>query len=95
MEQQPKIKEVVDNKETKNRTTLPLEEDKLGVYIKLLETEVWINKTNIPMELAIEEKQTKQMNNWYSWNITNIWTSSVRKKCTVSLNQDLGTTRSE
>jgi hypothetical protein len=27
----------------------------LGVYIKLLETDVWIHKTNIAIELAIEE----------------------------------------
>jgi hypothetical protein len=41
-EQQPKIEEVVDDKEQKNRTTSPLKENKLGVYIKLLETDVWI-----------------------------------------------------
>jgi hypothetical protein len=58
-EQQPKIEEVVDDKELKNRTTLPLEEDKLGVYIKLLEIDVWIHKTNIAMELAIEENSKK------------------------------------
>jgi hypothetical protein len=56
MEQQPKIEEVVDDEEQKNRTTLPLKEDKLGVYIELLETDVWIHKTNIATELAIEEK---------------------------------------
>jgi hypothetical protein len=49
----------VDDKELKNRTTLPLEEDKLGVYIKLLEIDVWIHKTNIAMELAIEENSKK------------------------------------
>jgi Reverse transcriptase (RNA-dependent DNA polymerase) len=58
-EQQPKIEEVVDDEETKNRTTLPLEENKMGVYIKLLETDVWINKTNIATELAIEENSKK------------------------------------
>jgi Reverse transcriptase (RNA-dependent DNA polymerase) len=58
-EQQPKIKEVVDNEEPKNRTTLPLKENKLGVYIELLETNVWIHKTNITTELAIEEKSKK------------------------------------
>jgi hypothetical protein len=36
------MEEVVDDEEPKNQTTLPLEEDKLGVYIKLLETDVWI-----------------------------------------------------
>jgi hypothetical protein len=40
--------------------TLPLKEDKLGVYIKLLETDVWICKTNIATELAIEENNKKQ-----------------------------------
>jgi hypothetical protein len=39
-EQQPEIEEVVDNEETKNRMTLPLKENKMGVYIKLLETDV-------------------------------------------------------
>jgi hypothetical protein len=58
-EQQPKIEEVVDDKEPRNRTTLPLEEDKLGVYIRLLETDVWIHKTNIAMKLAIEENSKK------------------------------------
>jgi hypothetical protein len=60
MEQQPKIEEVVDDKERKNRTTLPIVEDKLGVYINLLETDVWICKTNIATELAIEENSKKQ-----------------------------------
>jgi hypothetical protein len=58
-EQQPKIEEVVDNKEPKNWTTLPLKENKMGVYIKLLETDVWIYKTNIAMELAIEGNSKK------------------------------------
>jgi hypothetical protein len=39
--------------------TLLLEEDKLGVYIKLLETDVWIHKTNITTKLAIEENSKK------------------------------------
>jgi hypothetical protein len=59
-EQQPRIEKVVDDKETKNRTTLPIVEDKLGVYIELLETDVWIHKTNIATELAIEENSKKQ-----------------------------------
>jgi hypothetical protein len=60
MEQQPKIEEVVDDEEQKNRTTLPLKKDKLGAYIKLLETNVWIYKTNIATEPAIEENSKKQ-----------------------------------
>jgi hypothetical protein len=59
-EQQPKIEEVVDEEEQKNRMTSPLKDNKLGVYIKLLETDVWIHKTNIAMELAIEENSKKQ-----------------------------------
>jgi hypothetical protein len=39
-EQQPKIEEVVDDEEPKNWTALPLKENKMGVYIKLLETDV-------------------------------------------------------
>jgi hypothetical protein len=60
MEQQPKIEEVVDDEERKNRATLSLKEDKLGVFIKLLETDVWIYKTNITTELAIEENSKNQ-----------------------------------
>jgi hypothetical protein len=56
MEQQPEIEEVVDKEETKNQMTFPLKEDKLGVY---LETDVWIHKTNIATELAIEENSKK------------------------------------
>jgi hypothetical protein len=60
IKQQPRIEEVVDDDKSKNRTTLPLEEDKLGVYIELLETDMWICKTNITTELAIEENSKKQ-----------------------------------
>jgi Reverse transcriptase (RNA-dependent DNA polymerase) len=59
-EQQPKIEEVVDKEEPGNRTILPLKKNKLGVYIELLETDVWIHKINIAMELAIEENSKKQ-----------------------------------
>jgi hypothetical protein len=58
-EQQPKIEEVADDEESKNWTTLPLKENKMGVYIKLLETDVWIYKTNIATEPAIEENSKK------------------------------------
>jgi hypothetical protein len=58
-EQQPKIEEVEDDEELKNWTTLPLKENKMGVYIKLLETDVWIHKTNITMKLAIEGNSKK------------------------------------
>jgi hypothetical protein len=59
-EQQPRIEEVKDIDESRNRTTLPMVENKLGVYIKLLETDVWICKTNITTELAIEENSKEQ-----------------------------------
>jgi hypothetical protein len=39
--------------------TLPLKEEKMGVYIELLRTDVWIHKTNITTELAIEENSKK------------------------------------
>jgi hypothetical protein len=58
-EQQPRMEEVVDNEKPKNRTTLPLKENKMGVYIELLETDVWIHKTNIATELAMEENSKK------------------------------------
>jgi hypothetical protein len=58
-EQQPKIEEVVDDEEPKNQATLPLKENNMGAYIELLETDVWINKTNIATELAIEENSKK------------------------------------
>jgi hypothetical protein len=45
--------------QTKNRTTFSLEEDTMGDYIKLLETDVWIHKTNIATELAIKENSKK------------------------------------
>jgi hypothetical protein len=36
-----------------------MEEDKRKIFIKLLETNVWIHKTNIATELAIEENNKK------------------------------------
>jgi Reverse transcriptase (RNA-dependent DNA polymerase) len=39
--------------------TLPHKENKMRVYIELLETDVWIHKTNIATELAIEENSKK------------------------------------
>jgi hypothetical protein len=49
----------VDKEGTKNRMTSPIEEDKMGVYIKLLEADVWIHKTNIATELAIKQNSKK------------------------------------
>jgi hypothetical protein len=57
--QQPQIEEVKDKEKSKNRITSPLKENKLGVYIELLENDVWIHKTNIATELAIEENSKK------------------------------------
>jgi hypothetical protein len=46
------------------------------------------------MELAIEENSKKMDKTDKHWqNITNIWTYLVKKRHTVSLNQDLGITR--
>jgi hypothetical protein len=36
-----------------------MEEDKKKIFIELLETKVWIHKTNIATELAIEENSKK------------------------------------
>jgi hypothetical protein len=58
-EGQPKIEGVADEEETNNRTISPLQEDKMGVYIELLETDVWIHKMNVTTELAIEENNKK------------------------------------
>jgi hypothetical protein len=49
----------VDEEEKKNRTISLIEEDKKKIFIKLLETNVWIHKMNIAMELAIEENNKK------------------------------------
>jgi hypothetical protein len=49
----------VDKEEKKNRTTYPMEEDKKEIFIELLETDVWIHKTNIATELAIEKNIKK------------------------------------
>jgi hypothetical protein len=96
-EQQPKIEKVVDDEEPKNWTTLPLKENKMGVYIKLLETDVWIHKTNIATELAIE-KNSKKMDKMDEQLVPVEYHKyldiSAKKRHTVSPNQDLGTIRS-
>jgi Spy/CpxP family protein refolding chaperone len=94
-EQQSKIEEVVDKEETKNRMTSPIEEDKMGVYIKLLEADVWNHKTNIATELKAARRLRKQIKDWYWKDITNIWIFSMKKRHINFLNQDLGTTRSK
>ena len=60
MEQQPKVKEIVEEEETKNHTSNPIEEDKDVILIKLLEEMTWINKTNVVTELAIKENDKKE-----------------------------------
>ena len=57
--QQPKVEQIVDEEEKKNHTILPLEEDRNEILIKLLETDVWIHKTNIATDLAIEANSKK------------------------------------
>jgi hypothetical protein len=64
--------------------TLPLKENKMGVYSELLETDVWIYKTNIATELGIEENSKK--------------TGKIDKQLVPAEyyeNQDLGITRSK
>jgi hypothetical protein len=56
---QPKLEEVADEEEKKNWTTFLIEEDKKEIFIKLMETNVWIHKINIAIELAIEENHKK------------------------------------
>jgi hypothetical protein len=96
-EQQPKIEEVADDEELKNWTTLPLRENKMGVYIKLLGIQMCgSTRPTLPQSLLLRKivrKQTKRTNNWYRRNITNTWTFLVKKRHTVSLNRDLGITR--
>src|SRR5271168_133026 len=62
--QQPKIEEVVDEEKRKNHTSIPLEQNRNEILIELLETDVWIHKTNIATDLAIEanSKKIKQTN---------------------------------
>jgi hypothetical protein len=95
MEQQPKIEEVVDKELTKNQMTLLLKKDKLGVFIKLLETDTRPTSQRNLLLRKIARNRTKRMNNWYRRNIMNIWTSSAKKRHTAFLNRDLGITRSK
>jgi methyl coenzyme M reductase subunit D len=78
--------------------TLLLKEDKVGVYIKLLKTDVWIHKTNIATEIAIEEN-SKKMDKMDEQLVPAEYHEYLdifsKEKHTVSPNQDLGTTRSK
>jgi hypothetical protein len=67
----------------------------MGVYIKLLETDVWIHKTNIATELAIEENSKKTEKTDEQLVPVEYHTFSVKKRHTASPNQDLGTTKSK
>jgi len=57
--QQPKVEEILDEEEQKTHSTNPLEEDRNEILIDLLETDVWIHKTNVATELAKEENNKK------------------------------------
>ena len=57
--QRPKIEEILDEEERKNHTTTPMEEDRNKILIELLETNVWIHKTNIATNLAIKANNKK------------------------------------
>jgi hypothetical protein len=75
-----------------------MEKDKKEIFLELLETDIWIHKTNIAMELAIEKeirRSTKQTKNWYQQNIMTTWIFSMKKKHINFLNQDLETTKSK
>ena len=63
MERQPKVKEIVDEEETKHYTKNLIKEDKNAILIKLLEEMTWINKTNVATELAIKENNKKEEKN--------------------------------
>ena len=49
----------MDKEEQKNHTTTPMEEDRSEILIELLETDVWIHKTNVATDLAIEANNKK------------------------------------
>ena len=59
-EWQPKVKEIVDEEETKNYTNNSIEGDKNTIFIELLEESTWINKMNMATELAIKENNKKE-----------------------------------
>jgi hypothetical protein len=92
------IEEVVDEEEEKNWTTFPMEKDKKEILVELLETNVWIHKMNIAMELAIEEnskktdKTDKELRPAEYHNDLDIFS---KRRHTDFLNQGLGTTRSK
>ena len=56
---QPKIEEIIDEEEGKNHTTTPMEENEDKILIELMETDVWIHKTNMATDLAIEANAKK------------------------------------
>src|SRR5882757_9852984 len=61
--QQPKVEEILDEEERRNHTTTPLEEGRNEILLELLETEpddIWINTTNLAMDLAIDVNIKKE-----------------------------------
>jgi hypothetical protein len=61
----------------------------------LLETDVWIHKTNIATQLAIEENSKKMDKTDEQLVPAEYQEYSAKKRHTVFLNQDLGITRSK
>jgi hypothetical protein len=67
----------------------------MGVYIELLETDVWIHKTNIATELAIEENSKKQDKTDEQLVLVEYHEYLDKKRHITFPNQDLGITRSK
>jgi RNase H-like domain found in reverse transcriptase/Reverse transcriptase (RNA-dependent DNA polymerase) len=57
--QQPKIEEMKDEEEPLTHTVNPIEEEKKEILINLLETDLWIHRTNVATELAMKENSKK------------------------------------
>jgi len=92
----------LDEEETKNHTTIPLEAERNEILLELLETEpndIWINaKTNLAMDLAIEEnikKEDLKPEEIVPKAYHEYLDVSTKKKLNGSLKHDHGTTRSK
>jgi hypothetical protein len=91
--QQPKIEEVVDDENQKTERPSHLKKTKWESILNYWRQMYGSTKPTSQWSLLLKKivrKQTKWTNNWYQQNITNIWTSSAKKRHTVFLNQDLG-----
>ena len=94
----PMMEEQPDEEKWKTQTRNPINGDMNTIFMELVDKEMEINKTNITTELAIEDnkkKTEKQTKNWYQRDITNIWTSLVKKKLLDFQNPNHGITKSK